>query len=55
VQNGLLEKNCEPRESVFFISSQTLDATRKNALPYDDWSSGAIIYAYVEGNPVSKV
>ncbi len=40
---------------IFFIRPQALEASSKNALPYDDWSSGSIIYAYVGGNPISGI
>lgn len=43
------------REPVFFIPRQALDAYSKNALTYDGCTSGAIIYTYVGGNPVSFV
>ena len=49
------KKPTDSRERVFFIRPQALEATSKNALSYGDYTSGAIIYAYVGGNPVSLV
>ena len=49
------QKNIDSRELVFFIRPQALEASSKNALPYDDGSSGAIIYAYVGGNPLNRI
>jgi hypothetical protein len=49
------KKPTDSRERVFFIRPQALEAPSKNALPYDGWSSGPIIYAYVGGNPLSYV
>jgi hypothetical protein len=49
------QKNIDSRERVFFIRPQALEASSKNALAYDGCTSGAIIYAYVGGNPVSFV
>ena len=49
-QNSILH-----REPVFFIPRQALVASSKNALAYDGWSSGPIIYTYVGGNPISRV
>ena len=43
------------REPIFFIRPQALEASNENALAYDGWSSGPIIYTYVEGNPISYV
>lgn len=43
------------REPVFFIPRQALDAYSKNALTYDGCTSGAIIYTYVGGNPLSNI
>ena len=48
-------KTIDRRERVFFIRPQALEASSKNGLTYDGWSSGAIIYAYVGGNPISNV
>ena len=43
------------REPIFFIRPQALEASNENALAYDGWSSGPIIYAYVYANPLSFV
>lgn len=48
-------KTIDRTERVFFIRPQALEAPSKNALPYDGWSSGATIYAYVSGNPLLLV
>ena len=37
----------------FVFSPETRIAPSENALPYDQPASGAIIYAYVNGNPVN--
>lgn len=49
------KKPTDSRERVFFIRPQALEATSKNALSYGDCTSGAIIYAYVNGNPLGNV
>jgi hypothetical protein len=48
-------KTIDRRERLFFIRPQALEASSKNGLTYDGWSSGPIIYAYVGGNPISNV
>ena len=52
-QNAPLRKKIDSRERVFFILRQALEASSKNALNYDECVSGAIIYSYVGGNPLS--
>ena len=49
------QKSSTAGRVVFFILRQALEATSKNALNYDKCVSGAIIYAYVQGNPLSYV
>jgi hypothetical protein len=49
------QKPLATRRPIFFIYPQALGASSKNAPAYDGWSSGPIIYAYVDGNPVSMV
>ena len=49
------QKNIDSRERVFFISAQALEAPSKNAIAYDGCTSGAIIYAYVGGNPLNNI
>jgi hypothetical protein len=39
----------------FVFSPETRIAPSENALPYDQLASGAIIYAYVNGNPVNLI
>ena len=39
----------------FFNSAQTAAVTRQNACVYDEGASGSIIYAYVNGNPLSFI
>lgn len=39
----------------FVFSPETRIAPSENALPYDQTASGAIIYAYVSGNPVNFI
>ena len=51
----LYAKIVRTRERIFFIRTQALVASSKNALAYDGWSSGSIIYAYVGGNPLSNI
>ena len=46
------QNSSPPRSVVFVHVTQALEASSKNALAYDDWSSGPIIYAYVGGNPL---
>jgi hypothetical protein len=49
-------QNSSPtRRLIFFIAAQPVDASRQNRPGYDALASGAIIYAYVEGNPISGV
>jgi hypothetical protein len=42
-------------ETVFVHAAQTVDLSRENALGYDDCTSGQSIYAYVGGNPISRI
>jgi hypothetical protein len=44
-------KTIDRRERVFFIRPQALEASSKNGLTYDGWSSGPIIYAYAMAAP----
>jgi hypothetical protein len=48
-------KTTDRRERAFFIRPQALEASSKNGLTYDGWSSGPIIYAYVGGDPISNI
>lgn len=48
------QKIFDSREPVFFIRPQALEASSKNALAYDGWSSGPIIYQYVGNDPVNQ-
>ena len=48
-------KKFDSRERVFFISAQALEATSKNALNYNERSSGWIIYSYAGGNAISMI
>ena len=43
------------RRPIFFIAAQVVDASGKNALAYDECTSGPIIYGYVGNNPVNRV
>lgn len=47
------QKPLTTRRPTFFIAAQPVDASREIRPGYDDCTSGPIIYAYVEGNPVS--
>ncbi len=39
----------------FFNSAQTAAVTRQNGCVYDEGVSGSIIYAYVGGNPLTRI
>jgi hypothetical protein len=49
------QKPLTTRRPIFFAAAQPVDASSKNALAYDGWSSGPIIYSYALGNPVSLI
>ena len=49
------QKPLTTRRPTFFIAAQPVDASREIRPGYDDCTSGPIIYAYVGGNPVSKI
>lgn len=49
-------ENCtEKGESVFVHSAQTVDPSGENVPSYDECVSGRNIYAYVGGNPISRI
>jgi hypothetical protein len=49
-------ENCNARgEAVFVNAAQSLDWTRENTCRYGETVSGPTIYAYVGGNPLSRI
>jgi hypothetical protein len=48
-------KSIYTRSRVFVIAPLAAESLQKNPFPYDALASGATVYAYVDGNPMSEI